>query len=147
MWWLAFIPDEYLQWFIHGIVALGLILSIVGAVGKNLPIIGPYGVFAKAIGGLLLIAGIFFEGGYGVEMSYRARIAEMQEKIDQAVQQSNEANDKLSGQVKQDVKIVRDTQVVVQERIVEVEKRIDAECKIDPDAVDILNQAARGGKK
>jgi hypothetical protein len=147
MWWLSFIPDDFLQWFIHGVVVLGLALSVIGAIGKNIPFIGQYGLIVKGLGGLLLIAGIFFEGGYGVEMSYRARIAEMQEKINQAVRESNEANDKLAGQVKDDVKVVHDTQVIVQERIVEIEKKIDAECKIEPDVIDILNQAARGGKK
>ena len=147
MWWLSFIPDELLQWFIHGVLLAGLVLSVAGAVGKNIPFIGQYGLLVKGLGGLLFIAGVFFEGGYGVEMSYRIKIAEMQEQINKAVQESNDANDKLAGQVKNDVKVVHDTQIVVQERILEVEKKIDAECKIEPDVIDILNQAARGGKK
>jgi hypothetical protein len=148
MWWLSFIPDEFLHWFIHGVLLIGLILSVVGAVGKNIPFIGQYGLIVKGLGGLLFILGVFFEGGYGVEMSYRARIEEMQAKINEAVAKSDEANSRLASQVKQEVQVIHDTQVVVQERIVKDSEKIDAECKVDPDVIDILNQAARsGGKK
>ena len=41
------------------------------------------------------------------------------------------------------VKIVTDTKIVIQEKIVEKEKIIDAECKVEPEAISILNEAAK----
>lgn len=147
MWWLAFIPDEWLHLFIHGVAALGVILSVVGGISKNIPFIAPYGTIAKALGGIVLLVGVFFEGGYGVEMSYRAKIEEMQAKINEAVAKSEDANAKLDSQVKQDVKVIHDTQVVIQEKIVHDAAQIDATCTVDPVAIEDLNAAARGGKK
>ena len=38
---------------------------------------------------------------------------------------------------------VKELQVVYQDRIKEIEKRIDAECKVAPEAIGILNDAAK----
>ena len=64
-------------------------------------------------------------------------------------QQSKDANAALAKKGKDKVKIVKEVQVVIKERIKTVEKKIDADCKVDPEAISIINDAAKnvGGKK
>ena len=42
MWFLSFIPDSVLQWFVHGVVALGLILTLGSAILNKIPVIKDY---------------------------------------------------------------------------------------------------------
>ena len=81
---LSFVPDAWLQWAIHSIVALGILLSVIGMIGKKIPFISEYGVIVKSIGILLVIVGVFFEGGYAVEKSWRDRVDAVQAKLDEA---------------------------------------------------------------
>ena len=98
---------------------------------------------------MLLVAGIYFKGGYGVEMEWRSKVAELEAKVAVAEAQSKDAITALDKKTKEKVKIVKEVQVVIKERIKEVEKRIDADCKVDPEAINIINDAAKNqvGKK
>lgn len=87
--------------------------------------------------------GVYLKGGYSVEMEWRAKVKEVEEKVAVVEQKSQEANVVVQKVYVDKIKVVRDTKIVVQEKIVEVEKIIDAECKVAPEALDILNQAAK----
>ena len=106
MWLLNFIPDAWLHLFVHGIVTLGILLSIVGAIAKNIPFVKSYGMLIKLLGVLLFIVGVFFEGGYGVEMMWRNKAEQMQAKIDAAEKQSKEVNKKLDNALKEKTIII-----------------------------------------
>ena len=45
------------------------------------------------------------------------------------------------------VRVVKEVQYVVQARIAKDAAKIDLTCRVDPEAIDILNQAARAGDK
>ena len=96
MWFLSFIPDSVLQWFVHGVVAIGLVLTLGGSILSKIPVIKNYSGFFKLFGLPLLVAGVFFEGGYGTEMMWRKKVHEMEEKVKIAEQQSVAANKNLS---------------------------------------------------
>jgi hypothetical protein len=141
MWFLNFIPDNLLHWFVHGVVALGIILSVVGVIAKLLPFIKPYGVIAKSIGALLLLVGIFFEGGYGVEMSWRARVNEMQAKIDAAEKQSTELKQQLQTASQQKTIIIKQ-KVIQNAKDIETKREvINSGCTINDDAWLFYNRA------
>lgn len=143
MWFLSFVPDAWLQWAIHALVLFGLILGIVGAIGKNIPFISQYGIIVKAIGGLLFIAGVFFEGGYGVEMSYRAKIADMQEKIDVAQKQSAKVNIKIQERIVEKIQIIKEKANDITREIETNRDAINAECKLSDDAWVLYNRATQ----
>ena len=131
MWFLNFIPTECLQLAIHAILGLGISLSILGAFANKIPFIGQYGLIAKLLGNILVVVGIFFEGGYGVEMSWRAKVDAMRAKIQEAEKKSDEANEKLD-------KAIKDKKVIIQQKVIEnakeIEKNrtiIDSECKLN----------------
>jgi hypothetical protein len=141
MWFLSFIPDWILQWAIHGLVILGLILTFVGALVKFIPIIQPYALVARQIGIVILLIGVYFEGGYGVEMSYRARIAEMQAKIKEAEIQSAKLNEKLSVEVSKNKELIKEKVNQNAKDIQAKREAINAECKLSDDAWVLYNRA------
>ena len=143
MWFLSFLPDSFLQWFIHGLVFLGVVLSIIGFIGKNIPLISNYGLIIKSIGSIMLIVGIFFEGGLGVEMSYRARIAEMQKKVAIAEAKSKEANADIEKKVAAKVKNIKDNVNANRQKIEENRTAINADCKLSDTAWMLYNRASQ----
>lgn len=142
MWFLSFIPDWMLQWFIHGVVAVGFVMYVIGYF-KSLPFVGPYAGISRQFGTLLLLIGIFFEGGYGVEMSYRNKIAEIQEKIKVAEQQSKDANKQIEQKVNEKVKLIKDN-VNANNKAIEANRiNIDAGCKLSDVAWLWYNRASQ----
>lgn len=87
--------------------------------------------------------GVYLKGGYSVEMEWREKVAKVEEKVAVVEEKSQEANVVVQKVYVDKIKVVKDTKIVVQEKIVEVEKIIDAECKVAPEALDLLNQAAK----
>jgi len=151
MWMLAFIPDAVLAWVINTILIAGIVgftaSFFFGFVVRYLPSIAPYRMIIQIVSIILLVAGVYFKGGYGVEMSWRARVAEMEAKVKIAEEKSKQANEQIKTVYVDKVKIVKETQVVIQEKIKNVEVKIDAQCKVAPEAIVILNEAAVGVNK
>jgi hypothetical protein len=141
MWFLSFIPDWILQWAIHGLVILGLLLTFVGSLVKFIPVIQPYALVGRQLGIVLLVVGVFFEGGYATEMSYRARIAEMQAKIKEAEVKSAKANEKLAAEVSKNKELIKEKVNRNAKDIEAKREAINAECKLSDDAWVLYNRA------
>ena len=143
MWFLSFIPDWILQWAIHGLVILGLLLTFVGSLVRFIPIIQPYALVGRQLGIVLLVIGVFFEGGYATEMSYRARIAEMQAKIKEAEVKSAKANEKLAAEVSKNKELIKEKVNKNAKDIEAKREAINAECKLSDDAWVLYNRAVK----
>ena len=141
MWFLSFIPDWILQWAIHGLVILGLLLTFVGSLVKFIPVIQPYALVGRQLGIVLLVVGVFFEGGYATEMSYRARIAEMQAKIKEAEIKSAKVNEKLAAEVSKNKVLIKEKVNRNAKDIEAKREAINAECKLSDDAWVLYNRA------
>ena len=151
MFLLNFIPDAFLLWVGNAILIAGIIGTVVafffGFFVRYLPWITPYRMLLQIVALVLLIAGVYFKGGVGVEMEWRARVADMEAKVAKAEAESKTANENIKTVYVDKVRVVKETQVVIQEKIKTVEVKIDSQCKITSDTVDILNDAAKGIKK
>jgi hypothetical protein len=141
MWFLSFIPDWILQWAIHGLVIFGLVLTFIGSLVKFIPVIQPYALVGRQLGIVLLIVGVFFEGGYATEMSYRARIAEMQAKIKEAEIKSAKVNEKLASEVSKNKELIKEKVNRNAKDIEAKREAINAECKLSDDAWMLYNRA------
>ena len=141
MWFLSFIPDWILQWAIHGLVILGLVLTFIGSLVRFIPVIQPYALVGRQLGIVLLVVGVFFEGGYATEMSYRARIAEMQTKIKEAEIQSAKLNEKLTVEVSKNKELIKEKVNKNAKDIEAKREAINAECKLSDDAWVLYNRA------
>jgi hypothetical protein len=151
MFLLSFIPDSLIQWIVHVILLAGIAgIAITTAFKffiKYIPWIIPYRTILQVVSLVLLVAGVYFKGGIAVEMEWRSRVKELEEKVAKAEAQSKDANEKIKTVYVDRVKIVKEQQVVVQEKIKEVQVKIDSQCKITTETIDILNNSAKGIKK
>lgn len=145
-WMLSLIPEGVLLWIINLALLTGVVGIIAGFFIKVIPFVNQYRVPVQIISIILLAGGLYFKGGYSNEMAWRAKVADLEEKVKAAEVKSAETNTKIDTKVKEKVKIVKEVQVVIQERIVKVKEKIDADCKIAPEAITILNDAARNTK-
>lgn len=146
-WMLSLIPDAVLNWIYWGIIAAGLTGLFAGWVGRVIPFYGNYARFLKPVGITLLVLGVWLRGGYDTEMAWRAKVEEAQVKVAKAEAESKEFNDKLDQERKKKAKIRTEYITTVKERIVKETQVIDAECKVAPEAVSILNDAAKNSLK
>ncbi len=151
MWMLAFIPDSFLIYVINAILIAGAVGSflfffVLHRVLRWFPALSPYYLILQVISAILLIAGIYLKGGYGVEMEWRSKVAELEEKVRVAEEKGKKVNTVIQKVYIDKVKTVKDTQFVIQEKIKEVEKIIDKDCKVPEVAIDIHNDAAKNRK-
>jgi low affinity Fe/Cu permease len=141
MWMLTFIPDSILHAFVNLVFYAGIITSLLGFV-FNFSYLRPYRLIVQVVGIMLLVAGVYFKGGYEVETQWRERAAELQAKIDAAVVKSQETNTVIKTKVVTKIKKIKEVQVQLQKEIVEKEKIINGECVVPKEAIELLNKAA-----
>jgi hypothetical protein len=141
---LHFLPDSFLQTIINLVLFAGLGATVIGffLVGF-IPGLRNYKTLIQVLGVVLLALGIYWKGGYSVEMEWRSRVNELQAKVDIAEAKSKETNTVIQERVVTKIKRVKEVQVKNKEIIKQVEKIINAECTVPKEAVDILNAAAR----
>ena len=142
MWFLNFIPDSLLQFAILSVLGVGVVLYIIGLLIGFFPAFRLYKEPIRILAMVLIVAGVYGEGSYANEMSWRAKVKEAEEKVKLAQEQSKEVNTIIETKIVKQKQIVHDVQVQIQKEIQVNEKLINAECKLDPVVVKILNDAA-----
>lgn len=148
MWILSFVPDSFLIYIVNLILIAGAVgtfftFFILHRVVRWFPAIAPYHLLLQIISIVLLVGGVYFKGGYSVEMDWREKVKEVQEKARIAEEQAKELNTKLDAEIKKKQKVIKENTVVYRDRIKEVERVIDAKCEVAPEAIDIHNAAAK----
>ena len=148
MWLLHFLPDSFLQFVVHAILIAGVVGTFLSffVVNKILMAFPPFASYykaAQAISIVLLVSGIYFEGGYAAEAQWRARVAEMEVKVAAAEAEAKTANDKLAKKSKEKVKVIREKAVIVKQYIDREVTKYDATCKIPEPVVKAHNAAAK----
>jgi hypothetical protein len=146
-WIFSLVPDTVLNWVYWAIIAVGITGVFAGWFGKFIPVYGRYVEYLKPIGIVLLVLGVWLRGGYDVEMAWRAKLEEAQSKVAKAEAESQEVNTKLESERKKKAKVRTEYITTVKERIVKETQIIDAECKVAPEAISILNDAAKNSVK
>jgi hypothetical protein len=151
-WMISWLPDSFLLYAVNILLVVGAVSAflsffIIHRVVRWFPAIAPYHLIIQIISAVLLVGGLYFKGGYGVEMMWRERVAELEEKVKVSEEKAKEANAQVVVQYRDRVKVVTDTKVVIQEKIKEVEKIVDGQCKVAPEAISIHNDAAKMNDK
>jgi hypothetical protein len=147
-WMIGWIPDALLAYAVNILLVVGAVSAflsffIIHRIVRWFPALAPYHLIIQIVSAALLVSGLYFKGGYGVEMAWRERVAELEAKIKESEEKAKIVNEKVVVEYRDRVKVVKDTKVVIQEKIKEVEKVIDAECKVPTQAVDIHNEATK----
>ncbi len=148
MWQFSYIfsliPDSMFIWITYTLFGLGAILYIVSKFVSILPFIKQYKFPVELLGVVLLVVGSYFYGGYATEKVWRERVAELEAKIAKAEEESKKVNVVIKEKIVTKIKEIKVFQDRIKEVIVEKEKIIDAQCKVPQEALDILNDSAKG---
>jgi hypothetical protein len=153
MWVLSFVPDSFLLWIVNTILIAGLIGTFSSYFIRFIPPLIPYAGLVKTVGIVLLVAGVYLKGGYGVEMEWRARVAEVEAKLKIAEEQSAQANAELETKTRETIKYIRGRTEVVREFIDREVVKYDTKfmpggiCEIPREFIKAHNDAAEGPKK
>ena len=144
MWFLlSFVPNWFIDYFVHIIFGAGVIGIIVGAFLSKVPFVSQYGFLIKIVSNILFVVGLFLGGGLQTELAWREKVADLQKKIEIAQQQSKETNVKIEQKVTDKAKTIKDNvnanrQIIEENRIV-----INAECKLSDTAWLLYNSASQ----
>ena len=130
----------------------GVLLTVTAFFIKRIPVINQYRIPAQVLGIALLVMGVYWRGGYAIEMEWRERVAEVEARVAAAEAQSKEENVKIV------TKVVTKTQVI-RTRGETITKYIDREivrydekfakggvCEIPQEFIQAHNSAAEAPK-
>ena len=107
-WLLSWLPDSLLMWIFYGCAGIGLALILTSWFIWFIPLINRYRFPVQVVGVLAFGVGAFFSGGYGVEIMWRERVAEMEAKVKAAEEQSKKVNTVIETRVVTKTKIIKE---------------------------------------
>jgi hypothetical protein len=90
---------------------------------------------------VLLVIGVFFEGGYVTEMSWRAKVNELQAKLKEAEVKAAEVNEKLTKEIVKNKELIREKVNQNAKDIESQRQNINAECNLSDTAWVLYNRA------
>ena len=148
MWILSILSDAA----IHTIFGLGILGTIAGFVLGFIPLIKAYKLAIQVISILVLVFGVYLEGGLADYKEWELKVKEMEVKVAQAEAQSANKNTEIQEKVVEKTKNVRekgrdiikyiDKEIVKKEEVI---KYIE-NCPVPKDIIDLHNQAAELNK-
>jgi hypothetical protein len=143
MWLLHLLPTSLILWIVNIAMIAGAIGILASFFIKFIPFINIYRTPIQIVSIIVFCSGIYWYGGYTTEMIWRDEVAKMEAKVAESEVKSKKVNRVIQKVYVDRVKVVKQDVVVVQEKIREISNTIDKDCKITPEAIDLLNQAAR----
>ena len=146
-WVLSLIPDSVLLWFINIILLLGAVGFVASYFAKLIPFVTQYRIPVQIVSVLLLVVGVYLKGGYGIEMAWRDKLHQAEERAKIAEEKAKELNGNLDAEIKKKKDSIKENTIVYRDRIIKQKEIIDKECKVPQVAVDILNDAALNRKQ
>jgi uncharacterized membrane protein (DUF106 family) len=148
MWILSILPDAA----IHIIFGLGILGTIAGFVLGFIPFVKTYQFAIQICSIVVLVIGVYLEGGLADYKEWELRVKEMEAKVAQAEAQSANKNIEIQEKIVEKTKIIRekgrdvikyiDKEIVKKEEII---KYIEI-CPVPKEIIDLHNQATELNK-
>ena len=148
MWILTILPEAA----IHIIFGLGILGTIAGFVLGFIPFVKTYKLAIQVISLLVLVLGVYLEGGLADYKEWELRVKEMEAKVAQAEAQSANKNIEIQEKIVEKTKVVRekgkdiikyvDKEVIKKEEVI---KYIE-NCPVPKEIIDLHNQATELNK-
>jgi hypothetical protein len=137
MWILSFLPT----WIFYAITVIGILGLISSYVLGMIPLITQFKLPLQILSVVIIAFGVFIIGGVENELSWQAKVKELEAQVAVATAKSNETNTKIQYKVVTKIQVVKE-QVEVVKKEIEIQKEfINADCKINPIAIDLYNKA------
>ena len=108
MWILRFLPDSFILYVVYCAMAAGAIGIVASYVIKFIPFLNIYRTPIQLLSIVLFCAGVYWYGGYDYEMTWRKRVADMEEKVRDAEEKSKQANEQLESKVVEKTKVIHE---------------------------------------
>lgn len=147
MWIFTILPDAA----IHTIFGLGILGTLAGFVLGFIPLVKAYRLAIQVISLLVLVFGVYLEGGLADNKEWELRVKEMEAKVAQAEAQSANKNVEIQEKIVEKTNIIRekgrniiqyiDREVVKKEEVIKYVEN----CPVPKDVIDTLNKAAEKG--
>ena len=148
MFILSILPEAA----IHIIFGLGILGTIAGFVLGFIPFVKTYKLAINVISLLVLVLGVYLEGGLADYKEWELRVKEMEAKVAQAEAQSANKNIEIQEKIVEKTKVVRekgkdiikyvDKEVIKKEEVI---KYIE-NCPVPKEIIDLHNQATELNK-
>lgn len=107
-WFLKLLPDSILLFIFYAFFFAGVALILASWFVSFIPLINRYRFPTQVIGILAFGAGAYLLGGYGIEMSWRQRVAEMEKKVAEAEAKSQQTNTVIETKIVEKVKVIKE---------------------------------------
>lgn len=152
MWLLSFLPDSVLLFVVNGILVVGAIGSflsffVLHKVLNKFPALAPYHLLIQIVSAVLLIAGIYFKGGYSVEMDWREKVAKVEAELEESKKESEKVKVVVQEKVVTKTKVIKEkADTIVQYVDRPVMQDFDKNCPLPKEAIEVHNEAARMNK-
>jgi hypothetical protein len=155
MWILHFLPDAVILWFTNLLLFAGVAITVAGFFIHRIPfpLIYQYQLPFKIVGVVLLVLGVYFRGGYAIEITWRERVAEVEAQLRVAEQQSAQENTRIETRVVKKTEYItrRGSDIVqyVDREIVRYDTKFapGGQCEIPREFIKAHNQAAEAPPK
>jgi hypothetical protein len=148
MWILSILPDAA----IHIIFGLGILGTIAGFVLGFIPFVKTYQFAIQICSIVVLVFGVYLEGGLADYKEWELKVKEMEAKVAQAEAKSATTNIEIQEKVVEKTKVIRekgrdvikyiDKEVVKKEEVI---KYIE-NCPVPKEIIDLHNQATELNK-
>ena len=137
MWILSYLPT----WIFYAIVVMGILGVIASYVLSMVPLVNQYKIPLQVVSIVVIAFGVFIIGGVENELSWQAKVKELEAQVAVATAKSNETNTIVQQKVITKIQIVKQ-QVEVVKKEIEVQKEyINADCRVNPIVIDLYNKA------
>jgi uncharacterized membrane protein (DUF106 family) len=148
MWIISILPDAA----IHIIFGLGILGTIAGFVLGFIPFVKAYKLAIQVISLLVLIFGVYLEGGLADYKEWELKVKEMEAKVAQAEAQSANKNVEIQEKIVTKTKVIREKgrEVIkyIDKEVVKTEEVIKyiENCPVPKEIIDLHNQATELNK-
>jgi hypothetical protein len=148
MWILSILPDAA----IHVIFGLGILGTLAGFVLGFIPFVKTYQFAIQICSIIVLVFGVYLEGGLADYKEWELKVKEMEAKMAQAEAQSANKNIEIQEKIVEKTKVIRekgkdiikyvDKEVIKKEEVI---KYIE-NCPVPKEIIDLHNQATELNK-
>jgi len=139
MWLISFLPE----YIIHLIVALGALGVFLTSLFGSFRFIAAYTLPIKIFSFIVLLCGIWLEGGVGVNAEWEAKVKEVEEKVAVAEEQSKETNVKIQTKIVERIKVVKETTNANIQYVDRIVTKYDDKCTLSNAAIVLHDSASR----
>jgi uncharacterized membrane protein len=137
MWILSYLPT----WIFYAILVLGILGVIASYVLSMVPLVNQYKIPLQVVSIVVIAFGVFIIGGVENELSWQAKVKELEAQVAVATAKSSETNTIVQQKVITKIQFVKQ-QVEVVKKEIEIQKEyINADCKVNPIVIDLYNKA------